>query len=256
MPMVDIDFGFHRVAKYNYYPGWHQRFTCGELLMHKATHDALPDAYKSIIKAAAAEQGSVTYEETERGNPMALARLRDDHGVNIRRWSDDALRQFEAAWNEVVEEESAADPRFKKVADSYFAFRNSYRIWGDAQALKRTYAPPSPQTIPLFKAADNSMGQEGFARIINRSDRADTVQVLAIDDTGRRFGPIELSLAAMQTRHFNSGNLEEGDPEKGLPDGVGNGSGDWRLATGAEHGFGHQATGVHPNRGRFPHQHP
>ena len=231
--MVDIDFGFHRVAKYNYYPGWHQRYTCGELLMHKATYDALPDGYKAIIKAAASEQGSVAYEESERGNPVALASLRDDHGVGIRRWSDDALRRFEAAWNEVVAEESAADPWFEKVADSYFAFRNRYRIWGDAQALERTYAPPSLQTLPLFKAAD-AMGQQGFARIINRSGRAGQVRIHAIDDTGRRFGPVELSLAAMQTRHFNSENLEEGDTSKGLSDGVGNGSGDWRLELSTE----------------------
>jgi len=36
-------------------------------------------------------------------------------------------------------EQSAADPTFKKVADSYLAFRKVYKTWGDAQALKATY---------------------------------------------------------------------------------------------------------------------
>jgi TRAP-type mannitol/chloroaromatic compound transport system substrate-binding protein len=46
---------------------------------------------------------------------------------------------FEQAWKEVLEEQSAADPTFKKVADSYLAFRKVYKTWGDAQALKATY---------------------------------------------------------------------------------------------------------------------
>ena len=233
MPAVDINFGFHRVAKYNYYPGWHQPFTCGELLMHKASYDALPDAYKAIIRAAAAEQGSATYAETEGENFAAMRKLRDDHGVNILRWPDEALKRFEAAWIEVVAEESAADPEFKKVAERYFAFRDRYRIWGDAQSLQRTYqedpVSSSPHTLPLFLSADDPGKRQGFVRIINRSDRNGIVDIIAIDDTGRPFGPVSLPLASMQTRHFNSGDLEGGEPTKGLSRGVGDGSGDWRL---------------------------
>ena len=40
---------------------------------------------------------------------------------------------------EVVEEEKAKDPLFKKVADSYFGFRENYKTGGDAQFLKGTY---------------------------------------------------------------------------------------------------------------------
>ncbi len=36
-------------------------------------------------------------------------------------------------------EDSAKDPLFKKVADSYYDFRKTYAKWGDAQALKATY---------------------------------------------------------------------------------------------------------------------
>ena len=38
-----------------------------------------------------------------------------------------------------------------------------------------------------------------------------------------------LSLDAKQTRQFNSQDLEEGDVSRGLPEGVGDGRGDWRL---------------------------
>ena len=36
----------------------------------------------------------------------------------------------------MLEEQSADDPIFKKVADSYLACREEYKPWGDAQFLK------------------------------------------------------------------------------------------------------------------------
>ena len=235
IPAIDIGVGIHRVAKYNYYPGWHQNASCGELLMNKSAYDALSDAYKGIIKAAAIEQGLGLYQETEALNPEALMTMRDEHGVNILRWPDEVLKRFEAAWNEVVTKESAADPRFKKVADSYFAFRRAYRIWDEAQVLKHTYQDDSSRTLPLFLSADDLLKRQGFVRIINRSNEAGAVSITAVDDTGERFGPVSLSLDAEQTRHFNSEDLEDGNSTKGLSNGVGSGgTGDWRLELNTE----------------------
>ena len=82
--------------------------------------------------------------------------------------------------------------------------------------------------IPLFLSASHSRRQ-GFARIVNHSDWDGDVQITAIDDAGRRFGPVTLALRAGRTVHFNSGDLELGNRAKGLPRGVGSGQGDWRL---------------------------
>ena len=46
---------------------------------------------------------------------------------------------YEKAWLDVIKEESATDPVFKKVADHYLDFRTKYAIWGDAQHMKATY---------------------------------------------------------------------------------------------------------------------
>jgi TRAP-type mannitol/chloroaromatic compound transport system substrate-binding protein len=139
MPTIDIKLGFHQIAKNNYYPGWHQQVSCGEFLMNIAAHDALPNSYKAMIKAAAGEQLTYTYAETEAMNPQAMMEMLEKYGVTNRRWPDDTLRQLEAAWLEVVEEESAADPMFKRIADSFYGFRETYRVWGEAQALDSTY---------------------------------------------------------------------------------------------------------------------
>ena len=70
---------------------------------------------------------------------MAMIEMAEKHGVQVRRWDDGTLATLERAWLEVIEEESAEDETFKKIADSYLAFRQTYAIWGDAQLLKGTY---------------------------------------------------------------------------------------------------------------------
>ena len=87
-------------------------------------------------------------------------------------------------------------------------------------------------TLPLIIAHGHSF-QQGFVRIINHSDRAGNVEIRAIDDTGRSFGPITLTLEERQTRHFNSDDLERGNSNR-LSVGVGNGTGNWRLELESE----------------------
>ena len=139
MPTIDIQLGFYQIAKNNYFPGWHQQVSCSEFLMNKEMHDALPDAYKGMIQAAALEQVVYTYAETEAKNPAAMMEMLEKYGVTNHRWPDDTLKTLEAAWIEVVAEESAADPMFARIAESFYGFREVYRVWGEAQALKSTY---------------------------------------------------------------------------------------------------------------------
>ena len=139
MPNMDIDLGFYQVAKYNYYPGWHQQVSVSEMLMNKAAFEALPDPYQAMIEIGLGESVQYTYAETEAKNPAAMNKMLEEYGVTNVRWTDEQLAAIERAWLEVLEEQSAADPLFKKVADSYLAWREVYKSWGDAQFLKNTY---------------------------------------------------------------------------------------------------------------------
>ena len=88
--------------------------------------------------------------------------------------------------------------------------------------------PQNTYSLPLVLAADNA-GLTGFVRIINRSAQAGNVQIHAIDDNGRRFDPVNLSIDDGASVNFNSRDLERGNSSKGLPSGIGNGTGNWRL---------------------------
>ena len=88
--------------------------------------------------------------------------------------------------------------------------------------------------IPLFVPADAmSTGtagqQEGFLRIINHSNKAGMVEIYGVDDSGMMMGPAMLSMEAMQTAHVNSGDLENGNEDKGVSGMLGDGAGNWRL---------------------------
>ena len=89
--------------------------------------------------------------------------------------------------------------------------------------------PGREHSIPLFMANGDPEQRQGFARIINHSDEPGMVEIVGVDDAGIRYGPIDLSIGARETKHLNSADIENGNEGKGLPDGLGNGEGDWRL---------------------------
>ena len=91
MPAMDIKLGFHQVAKFNYFPGWHQQVSCSEILMNKKAFDALPEPYKAMIEVAAGDQVAYTYAETEATQFGVMAEMRDKHKVQVKRWTRRAI---------------------------------------------------------------------------------------------------------------------------------------------------------------------
>ena len=92
------------------------------------------------------------------------------------------------------------------------------------------FADSHKYEVPLFLAASTE-GRQGFVRIINRSDEAGTVTVKTVDDAGLEGDFITVTVRAGQTVHFNSDDLENGNPNKAwLESRTGPPSqGDWRL---------------------------
>ncbi|MCY4563793.1 MAG: leucine-rich repeat domain-containing protein [Gammaproteobacteria bacterium] len=87
--------------------------------------------------------------------------------------------------------------------------------------------------VLLFPSASDANDRQGFLRIVNRGP-AGTVSIKAYDDSTWDYDPVTMELQAGQTIHFNSNDLEFGNDAKGLPVGVGMGSGDWRLELTSE----------------------
>jgi TRAP-type mannitol/chloroaromatic compound transport system substrate-binding protein len=127
MPSIDEGLGFHRVAKYYYFPGWHQQTTILELLMSTAKWEALSAVDKAAIDHACKTTMVKTIAEAESMQGPALARMKE-RGVQIRQWSPEILDALRKTWREVVAEERK-DPDFNRVWEDYAKFRAEYAEW-------------------------------------------------------------------------------------------------------------------------------
>lgn len=88
--------------------------------------------------------------------------------------------------------------------------------------------------VPMFPGAGDTLGRQGFVRVINRSDDDGEVTIFAYDDAGAKQGPVTLTIGAGRTAHFNSDDLESGAMAKGLSGMVVPGMGDWWLTLESE----------------------
>ena len=136
MPSSDESFGFYQVAKYYYFPGWHQPASLGELFINMDVWNGLSAQHKKILELACGDMTRDTLARGEASQAPAMRRMRDKHGVKIKYWSPEILGAYRNAWQEVVEEESRSNPNFKKVYASYTKFREEYKLWGDNAYLK------------------------------------------------------------------------------------------------------------------------
>ena len=84
-------------------------------------------------------------------------------------------------------------------------------------------------SVALFPSASDPLGRQGFVRVVNRGDQSGEVHIDAWDDAGTHRAPVTLAIGGGETKHFNSDDLETGNPGKGLDGSTGSGEGDWRL---------------------------
>jgi TRAP-type mannitol/chloroaromatic compound transport system substrate-binding protein len=135
MPAIDINLGFYQVAKHYYFPGWHQQSTFFDLMINLDEWNKLNNTQKAQIEAVCGDSIRYSIAEGDSIQSDAIATLKEK-GVNIHTWSPDVLEALRAAWLEVAEEQSALDPDFKRVYDSFVAFREKNAEWRDLGYLK------------------------------------------------------------------------------------------------------------------------
>jgi TRAP-type mannitol/chloroaromatic compound transport system substrate-binding protein len=128
VPSADKALGFDKVAKYYYFPGWHQRVTLFDLYINKAVWDGLPERHRAIIELTCGDEMRDMLAETEALQWQTLKDMQAE-GVQLKRWPLEILISFQNTWKEVAMEESARNPNFKRVYESYAAFRENYAIW-------------------------------------------------------------------------------------------------------------------------------
>ena len=130
-PLHDQLMGFYKVAKYYYYPGWHEPGPYVEFVFNKTAYDALSSEYQAILDAACAQVNNWTTYGFNFGNAKALEELITQHQVTVLRIPDPVLVELKARTRDAIADIVAKDPMAKKVNDSFEKFRKLIGPWDE-----------------------------------------------------------------------------------------------------------------------------
>ena len=122
-PYNDLAFGFHQVAKYYYYPGWHEPGPILELIVNKDAYASLPADLQAIVEGAARAVNQDMLDEYTARNNSALVELVETHGVDVRKLPDDVIAELRRLSAEVVEELAEDTEISRRIAESVKAFQ-------------------------------------------------------------------------------------------------------------------------------------
>ena len=129
-PYNDLAFGFHKVAKYYYYPGWHEPGSTMEALINEKAFNALPDDLQQIVLTACKAANMDMISEYTARNNQALDTLINKHKVKVLPLPDEVLKTLKQLSEEVVLELANNDAKSKKVYESFSKFRSQVTQWG------------------------------------------------------------------------------------------------------------------------------
>lgn len=118
-PWGDLSFGFHNVAKYYYWPGFHAPSSGQCAGFNLEVWNSLPHSQRSIVEAACAAENEATHVSFLHNNGISLRTLTEEFGVELREFSDLQFAAFHKATNEAIEEIVDADAFVARVWDSY-----------------------------------------------------------------------------------------------------------------------------------------
>ena len=186
-----------------------RRGTLEEALLHEAAHSSLDPSYKDDARWLDAQRTDGAYISTyARDYPD-----REDIAESIVAWIAMRYRRHRIS-------RQAADTILGTIPNR-IAFFDGLDL--DMRPL------PGKQHVHMLSTASEPL-RDGFVRVINHTTKAGEVVIEPVDDNGRPFDAITLAMDARETVHFDSGDLETGNPERGLSGHLGSGEGDWHLS--------------------------
>jgi len=128
-PYNDLSFGFHKAARYYYYPGWQEPGPILECIVNREAFNALPNDLQAIVEiACSAVHDQITAEYTAR-NAASLQKLKEEGEIEIRPFPDDVLRQLRDFTDEVVAELAAKHPLAARINESFQTYRKTVAEW-------------------------------------------------------------------------------------------------------------------------------
>jgi TRAP-type mannitol/chloroaromatic compound transport system substrate-binding protein len=130
-PWLDVALGLNKVARYYYYPGFHEPGTGITLGINKRLWESFDASDRRVIEDATAAEYARSLAEFNVNNALWLHKLRDEGAVKILKLPDSVLKELYRASADVVAEAGSSDDLSRKIYASYQAFLPLIIDWSD-----------------------------------------------------------------------------------------------------------------------------
>lgn len=130
-PYHDYRMGFHKIAKYYYYPGWHETGAELEFFVNRLLFEELPSDLQAIVQSAAMRVQSWVIAEFDNQNAIHLEKLIEEEGVTLKQFPKSVLDVLREHTKNSLEEVVSSDPMSKKVYESYLNFKRKTKPFLD-----------------------------------------------------------------------------------------------------------------------------
>ena len=138
LPIVDEALGFDRIAKINYFPGWHQPFSAVHLAVNKSVWDSLDGSQRGVFETACTAGVTRNLARSEAVQGPVLERF-DARGVSTMSLPEPVLRELDRVTQAVLAEEAERDEDFHTIYTAQREFRQAYARWKKLAYLPRDF---------------------------------------------------------------------------------------------------------------------
>jgi TRAP-type mannitol/chloroaromatic compound transport system substrate-binding protein len=128
-PVADRGKGLFKVAKYYYYPGWHEPATVLDCFISKKEFDSLDDGLRAIVEHAAAKTNIKLLSQFQALNNAAMDALINKEGVQLKEYSEELMKAIGERATTVLPEIASKDAMSKELYDHIVAYRKTSVNW-------------------------------------------------------------------------------------------------------------------------------
>jgi TRAP-type mannitol/chloroaromatic compound transport system substrate-binding protein len=136
LPVIDKSLGFSDIAKYYYFPGWHQPASWNSLLINKDVYNEFTDLEKKQLEVACMANIVWTMSVAPGAQVPALEEFKKA-GIEVKRFPPEVLAALEAESAKVLAEEAKSDPIFQEAYESLLNYMETVDQWHGIQSLDR-----------------------------------------------------------------------------------------------------------------------
>jgi len=138
LPVVDQMLGFGKVAKFNYFPGWHQPFSTGHLMVNLEIWSELQPITRDLIRIACQAGVATTLAESGARQGEVIKNF-SAQGITAAILPREILYALRDVATEVLDEEAGRDDNFARILASQRAFSDTYGYWKRTGYLPRDF---------------------------------------------------------------------------------------------------------------------